>query len=193
MIPQTPGRSTTIVFCLPYLHDVAVDSGEAKVLRQVPGAEHGDVERLVVRGVHDPDADFRLQIHRVVQRRGHCLQAVVDEASDLRQRHTRGCPLEVPIMTIAYQRLRRATAQIMPRSPRTGRARQSCPRQLQNSVVSISRRCAPRAHTQRCVWRCSINIPAYETRVLVTTIAQTVDKACLTSHELCGNHARPTM
>lgn len=68
---------------LLYLHDVAVHSREAEVLWQVPGAENGDVQCLLVRRVHDPDADLRLQIHRAVQRRGDGLQAVVDEIPDL--------------------------------------------------------------------------------------------------------------
>jgi len=37
--------------------------------------------------VHDLNANFRLQIHRAIQRRGHRLQAVVDEIPDFGQRH----------------------------------------------------------------------------------------------------------
>lgn len=76
-----------LLSCLLYLHDVAVDSGEAEVLWQVSGAEDGDAQCLLVLRVHDPDADLRLQIHRAVQRRGHRLQTVVDEIPDLGQRH----------------------------------------------------------------------------------------------------------
>lgn len=79
--------------CLLYLYDVAIDSGEAEVLWQVSGAENCDVQCLVVRRVHDLDADFRLQIHRAIQRRGHRLQAVVNEIPDLGQRHARAIVL----------------------------------------------------------------------------------------------------
>lgn len=42
-------HSSAVASCLLYLYDVAVDSGEAKVLRQVSSTEHCDVERLLVR------------------------------------------------------------------------------------------------------------------------------------------------
>lgn len=74
---------------LLYLYDVAVDSGEAEVLRQVSGTENSDVERLIVRRVYNPNADLRLQIYRAIQRCGHRLQIIVDEIPELGQRHGR--------------------------------------------------------------------------------------------------------
>lgn len=74
---------------LLYLYDVAVDSGEAEVLRQVSGTENSDMERLIVRRVYNPNADLRLQIYRAIQRCGHRLQIIVDEIPELGQRHGR--------------------------------------------------------------------------------------------------------
>lgn len=79
---------------LLYLYDVAVDSGEAKVLRQVSGTENSDVERFIVRRVYDPNTDLRLQIYRAIQRCcGYRLQIVVDEIPELSQRHGRAIVL----------------------------------------------------------------------------------------------------